>query len=95
MTKSNLDGDVDALFGLPLPEFIGARKALAARLKKDGRANEAERVQLLTKPSISAWTVNQLYWKHREAFDRYARMGRLHQARLFCSLSAQRPGLAF
>src|SRR5439155_4896966 len=23
----------------------------------------------LAKPSISAWTVNQLYWRHREAFD--------------------------
>ena len=75
MTKSNFDGDVDALFTLPLAEFIGARKSLAARLKKDGRANEAERVQLLTKPSISAWTVNQLYWKHREAFDRLLASG--------------------
>ena len=75
MTKSNLDGDVDALFRLPLAEFIGARKSLAARLKKDARANEAERVQLLAKPSISAWTVNQLYWKHREAFDRLVASG--------------------
>jgi len=75
MTKSNLDGDIDALFRLPLAEFIGARKSLAARLKKDARANEAERVQLLAKPSISAWTVNQLYWKHREAFDRLLASG--------------------
>src|SRR6185295_5104016 len=75
--KSNLDGDIDALFRLPLAEFIGARKSLAARLKKDARANEAERVQLLAKPSISAWTVNQLYWKHREAFDRLLASGQV------------------
>jgi hypothetical protein len=70
-----LDDDVDVLFRLPLAEFIGARKTLAARLKKDGRADDAERVKLLAKPSISAWTVNQLYWQHREAFDRLIATG--------------------
>lgn len=69
------DDDVDALFKLPLSEFIGARKTLAAQLKKDGRVNEAERIKLLAKPSISAWTVNQLYWKHRDAFDRLIATG--------------------
>src|SRR5260221_3163244 len=64
-----LDDDIDALFKLPLTEFISARKALAARLKKSGSVSEAEGVKALTKPSISAWTVNQLYWRHREAFD--------------------------
>jgi hypothetical protein len=60
---------IDALFQLPLTEFIGARKKLAAQLKKDGNADEAERVKALAKPPVSAWTVNQLYWTHREAFD--------------------------
>ena len=64
-----LDDDIDELFKAPLTEFIAARKALAARLKKNGFASEAEWVKALAKPSISAWTVNQLYWKHREAFD--------------------------
>jgi hypothetical protein len=64
-----LDDDIDALFKLPLTEFVGARKALAARLKKSGFVSEAESVKALAKPSISAWTVNQLYWRHREAFD--------------------------
>src|SRR6266404_8550768 len=64
-----LDDDIDALFKLPLTEFISARKALAARLKQNGFVSEAEGVKALTKPSISAWTVNQLYWRHREAFD--------------------------
>jgi hypothetical protein len=64
-----LDDDIDALFKLPLTEFISTRKALAARLKKSGFVSEAEGVKALVKPSISAWTVNQLYWRHREAFD--------------------------
>src|SRR5437870_627184 len=64
-----LNDDIDALFKLPLTEFVGARKALAARLKQNGFVSEAEGVKALAKPSISAWTVNQLCWRDREAFD--------------------------
>ena len=35
-----LEADVDALFRLPLAEFTGARNALAARLKKNGRGED-------------------------------------------------------
>jgi DNA repair exonuclease SbcCD ATPase subunit len=68
-TKTAPD-DVDALFELPLSEFTAARNALAARLKKAGNAAEANRVKSLAKPSVAAWAVNQLFWKHRIAFDR-------------------------
>jgi len=74
-TRGKLEDNVDALFRLPLAEFIAARKTLAARLKQVGRGNEADRVKGLVKPSISAWAVNQLYWKHREAFDRLIATG--------------------
>ena len=73
---SKLEDEIDALFTLPLAEFTGARNTLAARLKKEGRANDADRVKLLAKPSISAWTVNQLYWEHREAFDELIATGK-------------------
>src|SRR5260370_30715132 len=77
-----LDDDIDALFKLPLTEFVGARKALAARLKQNGFVSEAEGVKVLSKPSISAWTVNPLYWRHREAFDELIATGqRFRQAR--------------
>ena len=66
---AKLEDDVDVLFKLPLNEFIEARKTLAAQLKKSGHAGDAERVKLLAKPSLSAWSVNQLYWNHREPFD--------------------------
>ena len=73
---SKLEDEIDALFTLPLAEFTGARNTLAARLKKEGRANDADRVKLLSKPSISAWTVNQLYWEHRDAFDELIATGK-------------------
>jgi len=72
MTTKN---DIDALFQLPLSEFTAARNALAAKLKKAERADEAAEVQVLTKPPASAWAVNQLYWRHRNAFDRLIAAG--------------------
>lgn len=74
-SQGKLEDEVDALFQLPLTEFITARKALAARLKKEKQNDQAERVKALAKPSISAWVVNQLFWKHREAFDRLMTTG--------------------
>lgn len=73
--------EVDGLFKLPLAEFIEARNALAKRLKQSGRADDANLVKTLVKPSVSAWTVNQLYWNHRVAFDRLLATGqRFHKA---------------
>jgi len=69
------DSDIDALFQLPPGEFTAARNTLAARLKKGGHADEAEAVKALPKPSISAWAVNQLFWKHRKAFDQLIAAG--------------------
>ena len=71
-----LDDEIDDLFALPLAEFTGARNALSARLKKEGRANDAERIKLMAKPSVSAWAVNQLYWKERDAFDQLIAAGK-------------------
>lgn len=69
VTTGKLNAEVDELFKLPLADFTAARNALAARLKQSGRANDANLVKTLSKPSVSAWTVNQLYWNHRKAFD--------------------------
>ena len=73
--KSKLENELDALFRLPVAEFTAARNTLAAQLKKGGRRDESDRVKALAKPSISAWAVNQLYWNHREAFDRLIATG--------------------
>jgi hypothetical protein len=73
--SGKLNDEVDELFKLPLAEFTRARNTLAARLKQSGRANDASLVKTLAKPSVSAWTVNQLYWNHHDAFDRLLTAG--------------------
>jgi len=79
--KSKLEDEIDALFTLPLAEFTGVRNTLAARLKKEKRADEANRVKLLAKPPVSAWAVNQLYWNHRDEFEQLIATGkRFHSA---------------
>ena len=75
------DDDIDGLFQLSPPDFVAARNALSTQLKKAGRDDVASRVKSLPKPSISAWTVNQLYWKHRAAFEKLLANGeRFRQA---------------
>lgn len=54
------DTDVDELYRLPLSEFTPARNELAKRLKAEGRADEADEVKALRKPTVPVWLVNQL-----------------------------------
>src|SRR5471030_1585630 len=68
-------GGRDRLFQLPLAEFTPARNALASALKKSGDTAEAERVKAIVKPPLSAWVANQLYWRHRKAFDQLIAAG--------------------
>jgi len=76
-----MDGnEVDALFRLPLAEFTAARNSLAAQLKKAGDTDEAARVRALSKPPLSAWVVNQLYWRQEALFARL--MTASHQLRV-------------
>ena len=74
-------GSIDELYQLPLSEFTAGRNTLAARLRKSGKAGDADDVRSLVKPSIPAWAVNQVYWKHRPVFDRLLTAGdRLRKA---------------
>ena len=91
---AKLDDEVDQLFQLPLSEFTGARNTLAARLKQTGNAGDANLVKTLAKPPVSAWTVNQLYWSHREAFDTLLAAGqRFHKAQTAGKVSDMRGAL--
>jgi hypothetical protein len=67
--------ETDALFQLPLAEFTAGRNALAARLKKAGKADAAAYVKALQKPSISAWAVNQLHWRYPREFAKLLAAG--------------------
>lgn len=55
----------DRLYALPLGEFTAARNALAKESGKD-----APTIRALAKPSVPAWAVNQLYWHHRDVYNR-------------------------
>ena len=68
MATPDIDADVDRLYQLPLDQFTGARNALAKELKRPA-------IKDLEKPSIAAWTVNQLYWKERSSYNRLTQAG--------------------
>ena len=48
------------LYGAPLDEFTARRDGLARSLRAAGDKEAADAVKKLAKPSIAAWTVNQL-----------------------------------
>lgn len=57
---SSAADEIGWLYGLPLAEFTEARNALARRFRDEGERASAVRVKELRKPSVPAWTVNQL-----------------------------------
>lgn len=69
MADLDLERELDRLYALPLPEFIGARNELAKRLKAGGERQAAAEVKALAKPSVTAWAVNALFHHERQRFD--------------------------
>jgi hypothetical protein len=57
---ATLEREIDRLYALPLDEFTARRNELAKRLKKEGQEDAADEVTALVKPSVPAWTINQL-----------------------------------
>jgi hypothetical protein len=78
---TTLDREIDRLYQLPLSEFISERTVLA----KHAGASAAA-VRALQKPSVPAWTVNQLYWRRRQTYDKLVtaseRLRRAHASKL-------------
>jgi hypothetical protein len=66
---SAYDAAVVALYQAPFGEFVAERKRLASEVKATGDKEAAARIAKLVRPPISAWTVNQLWWQERTAFD--------------------------
>jgi hypothetical protein len=66
---------IDDLYQQPLDGFVAARNALAARLKREGKSAESAAVKALTRPTASAWAVNQVYWRERDLHDRLIAAG--------------------
>lgn len=58
--------EIDRLYDLPLGDFVFARNDLAKALRKAGERDAADEVKGLTKPTVSAWAVNQLARRERD-----------------------------
>ena len=61
--------DDDALYEVPLSEFVAARKALEKRLRAGGDRDRAAEVAKLEKPTLVAWTLNQLVRRDRHLVE--------------------------
>jgi hypothetical protein len=70
--KTDEEADaIDELFQVPLNEFTAKRNALVKTL----RGADATRVRTLSKPSIAAWAVNQVYWRARPLYEAVMKSG--------------------
>jgi hypothetical protein len=56
----DLEHELDELYALPLDQFTKVRNDLARRLKQAHQDEAAATVKALRKPSVVAWTANQL-----------------------------------
>jgi hypothetical protein len=56
----NVDAEIDGLYAAPPGEFVERRDELARSLRQEGDRQAADAVKKLRKPSVAAWTVNQL-----------------------------------
>ena len=63
------------LYGLPLDEFTKNRDDLAKELRKGGKKDAADEVKALRKPSVSAWTINQLARRHPQEMKALVKAG--------------------
>lgn len=76
---------IDQLYQLPLEQFTAARNALAADVRKAGDRASADRVKALAKPNLTAWALNQAWWRDQATFKRMLDAGvklrDAHQAR--------------
>jgi hypothetical protein len=66
----------DELYGLPLADFTRVRDELARNLRREGRRKDAETVKALRKPTLTAWTLNQLARRRPKDIERLLATGR-------------------
>jgi hypothetical protein len=73
---TQLDQEIDRLYGLPLDEFTRERNATASRLAKAGDAEGAAALKQLQKPTVPAWAVNQLARRRPDQVEEALAAGR-------------------
>ena len=64
-----LEAELDHLYAVDPGEFVAERDRIARELREAGDREQADWVKALRKPSVSAWTVNQLARRERRQVD--------------------------
>jgi hypothetical protein len=70
-----VDDRVDALYALPIAEFIAARDALAKELRAAGDKEGAAEVKALRRPTAAAAVVNRLAREHAAEVEQLVSLG--------------------
>lgn len=73
---AQLEQEIDRLYDLPLEEFTRERNAAASRLSKAGDSDGATELRGLQKPTVVAWTINQLARRNRDEVKALLAAGR-------------------
>jgi hypothetical protein len=63
------DEAISALYRAPHGEFVAERKRLSAELAQAGDKTSAGVLAKHNRPSVSAWVVNQLWWREQAALE--------------------------
>jgi DNA repair exonuclease SbcCD ATPase subunit len=67
--------EVDRLFEVPLDDFVRERDRVSKVLKDGGQTEPAAEVKQLRKPTLPAWTINQLVRRRREEVEALLELG--------------------
>ena len=78
--KSDPNAEIQRLYRSPLEAFTAERNALAARLKKEGRKDDAAEIRALPKPTPSAWAVNALFERQPKKMEELLGAGKRARA---------------
>ncbi len=71
----DLESEIDDLYRGPLNCFVTDRNTLIKELRAEKRRDEANRIKQLSRPSLVAWTLNQLQWRHPAEVSRLLEIG--------------------
>jgi hypothetical protein len=84
--QGRLEEELDALFAAPLEDFVSLRNARAAALRKEGERASATALKEQTKPTLTAWAVNQVSRRRHDdveaLLESSARLRKAQQAAL-------------
>ena len=88
--RTPLPDEASALFQGPPEGFVAARDALAARLRDEGRTDDASAVKRLRKPTVVAWALDQLATRDPDGVQELLEAGAEVRAAQQAALSSKR-----